>query len=167
MPGSPSPYNRSPTPSSFSPLQAPPWRNTVCKMKVKLRCQIFPCHHFHACATENPSSKHPCISLSLNSWCLMVFSAISRASLFEADDDTDDPVAAGQEKHYSMLHRTTLMYTARYQLKAEQGKNHTANLIYPNRNGMVWYLAVSIHTLGPVHLRRGWGCWQSKFVRAV
>ena len=28
----------------------------------------------------------------------MVFSAISRASLFEADDDIDDPVAARQEK---------------------------------------------------------------------
>ena len=39
----------------------------------------------------------------------MVFSAISRVSSFEADDDTHDLVAAGQEKNYSMLHRTTLM----------------------------------------------------------
>ena len=28
----------------------------------------------------------------------MVFSTISRVSLFEADDDIDDPVAARQEK---------------------------------------------------------------------
>ena len=70
---------------------------------------------------------------------------------------TDDLVAARQEKHYSMLHRTTLMCTTRYQMKAERGKYRTVNLIYPNRNGMVWYLAVSIHTLGPVHWGGGGG----------
>ena len=32
------------------------------------------------------------------------------------------------------------------------GKSHTAQLIYPDRNGTVHYLAVSTHTLGPVHL---------------
>ena len=33
------------------------------------------------------------------------------------------------------------------------GKNHTAQLIYPDRNGTVRYLAISTHTLGPVHLK--------------
>ena len=39
----------------------------------------------------------------------MVLSTISRVTLFEADDDTDDLVGAGQENNYCMLHRTTLM----------------------------------------------------------
>ena len=29
----------------------------------------------------------------------------------------------------------------------------TAKLIHPNRSGMVWYLAISTHTSGPVHLK--------------
>ena len=31
------------------------------------------------------------------------------------------------------------------------GENRTGKLIYPNRNGTARYLAVSTHTLGPVH----------------
>ena len=33
------------------------------------------------------------------------------------------------------------------------GMNHTAQLIYPIRNGKVLYLAVSTHTSGPAHLK--------------
>ena len=96
----------------FTTPGSTPWCNMVCKMKVKLRRQIFPCHHrFHACATENLSSKH-CIPLChLIAGGFMVFFAISRVSSFETDDDTatDDLVGTGQEKDYCMLHRTTLM----------------------------------------------------------
>ena len=85
----------------------------------------------------------------------MIFSIISMVSLFEVDNDsidTDDSVSAGREKTY-ILHCATLM-----QLDLEckwTKKNHTAKLIYPNRNGMVWHLAVSTRTLGPVHSWRG------------
>ena len=33
----------------------------------------------------------------------------------------------------------------------QSGKNCTAQLIYPKRNGTAQYLAVSTHALGPVH----------------
>ena len=36
-----------------SPLQSPPWHDTVCKTKVMLRRQTFHCQHsLHACATQ-------------------------------------------------------------------------------------------------------------------
>ena len=34
------------------------------------------------------------------------------------------------------------------------GKNGASKFIYPNRNGMAQYLAVSTHALAPVHSRR-------------
>ena len=36
-------------------------------------------------------------------------------------------------------------------------ENRMAKQIYPNRNGMVWYLAVSTHTLGFLPSRCGVG----------
>ena len=38
-------------------------------------------------------------------------------------------------------------------------ENRMAKQIYPNRNGMVWYLSVSTHTLGLLHSKCGvgWG----------
>ena len=36
-------------------------------------------------------------------------------------------------------------------------ENHSVQMLYSNRNGMVRYLAVSTHTLGPVDSRRGEG----------
>ena len=47
----------------------------------------------------------------------------------------------------------------------QSGKNCTAQLIYPVRNGMVWYAAVSTHTLGLFIWRgRGEGAGSESFL---
>ena len=91
----------------------------------------------------------------------MVFSAISSGGFsIEADNDTDYLVSVGWGK-------TNKKYDCSYALfrhigaviarmKPEQGKLYSSQLLYPNRIGTVWYLAVSANALGPVHSRR-WG----------
>ena len=69
----------------------------------------------------------------------MVFSAVSRVSSFEA---TADPVSKEKKKKGCRL-------VAPHSVKAK--------LIYPNRNGTIQHLAVSAHTLGPVHSKEGGG----------
>lgn len=56
-------------------------------------------------------------------------------------------------KNTTMLRSAILMQFYRLEWNRSR-ENHTAQLLYPNRNGMVWHLAVSTHTLGPVHSRR-------------
>ena len=90
-----------------------------------------------------------------NSMLFDFFLAISVVSLFEVDDDTYDLVSVGWEKNDSMFCCTILM-----ELELEwrwSGKMYSAKLIYPNRNGMVQFLAVCFHALGPVHWKRGKG----------
>ena len=86
---------------------------------------------------------------------------------FILDDNADNLVTAEQEKNYSMLHCTISMQLSS-RMKAEWEKMYS-NLAYPNRHRTVLHLAVSTHTLGPVHFRRGGGggvvgvgvgCWQ-------
>lgn len=55
-------------------------------------------------------------------------------------------------KNTTMLRSAILMQFYRLEWNRRR-ENHTAQLLYPNRNGMVWHLAVSTHTLGPVHSR--------------
>ena len=64
------------------------------------------------------------------------FPAVSRVSLFETDNETDD------SKNDCTLRCVILLV-------------RTAQLIYPIRNGTVRYLAVSTHTLGPIHSGEG------------
>ena len=65
------------------------------------------------------------------------------------DDDTDNLVGAGQEKEKKLYASLRHIGAVRSKMKAEQGKSYTdtAKLIYPNKNGMVWYPGVSTHTL--------------------
>ena len=118
----------------------------VCKMKVMLRCQTFQCQcHLHACATENLSCKCYCTPylLSLNSW------------WFDSN-----PWERKTNDYKNMLRCTILT-----QLDPEwkwAGKDHTAELIYPNRNGMIQCLAVSLH-IGTCLFEEG-ERWQWKFV---
>ena len=86
-----------------------------------------------------------------------VFSAVSRVSSFEADDDTDDSVSDGQENKDCMLCCTILV-----QLDPEwkqSRENHTAKLIYPNKMDCSGILQSAFNV--PVHLRwggeEGWG----------
>ena len=86
---------------------------------------------------------------------LVIILAISVVSLFKLDNDTGDLVSVGWEKNDSMFCCAILM---QLDLKWKwSGKIHSAKLIYPNRNGMVQYLAVCFHALGPVHWKRGKG----------
>ena len=71
----------------------------------------------------------------------MIFSAISIVSSFEADD-TNDLVGVGWRGKKCMLCCALLMQLGLKRI----GENCTAQLIYPVRNGMVWYAAVSTHT---------------------
>ena len=73
----------------------------------------------------------------------MVFSAVSRVSSFEADNSTDDSVDTGQGK--KMCASLCYIDAVRSRMKAEQ-ENCTVELIYPNKNGMVCYLAMITHT---------------------
>ena len=86
---------------------------------------------------------------------LVIILAISVVSLFKLDNDTGDLVSVGWEKNDSMFCCAILM-----QLDVEwkqSRENHSVQMLYSNRNGMVRYLAVSTHTLGPVDSRRGEG----------
>ena len=58
-----------------------------------------------------------------------------------------------QKQLYALLCH---IVTDRSKIKAKR-ENLTAKLIYPIRNGTVRYLAVSTHTLGPIHSRGGGG----------
>ena len=90
--------------------------------------------------------------LSLNSWWFDGF-----PSHFKGFSIWRGLWYSGWEK--KQQHKTMLCDTPLMQLDREwkwTGNNCIAKLIYPNRNGLVWYLAVSTPTLGPVH-SRGWG----------
>ena len=91
---------------------------------------------------------------------LMVFSAVSTVSLFEAGHDTNDYVRVGRELPPPSK-KTRLYASLQLSLKWSR-KNYTAQLIHPAGKGTVWYLAVSSslvssHTLGPFHSRGGGG----------
>ena len=80
---------------------------------------------------------------------LMVFSAASSFFVWSRRWYRRFGRCWARKKNDCMLRCAILM-----QLDLEwkrSGKNRTAELIYPNRNGMVRYLAVSTRTLGPVH----------------
>ena len=85
----------------------------------------------------------------------MVFSAVSRVSSFEAKAD---PVSKKKTK----TKQKKAVCSSRHILSKRSAKNRAAKLIYPNRNGTIQYLAVSAHTLGPVHSKGGGGegYWQ-------
>ena len=61
----------------------------------------------------------------------MVFSAISRVSLFEVDDDTDGLVNTGQEKKRDYNVSLHPVDAVQSRMKMEH-ENRTAKLIYPN-----------------------------------
>ena len=105
---------------------------------------------------------------------LMVFSAVSMVSSSEVDNDMilltlgkTPPPPPPQKKspHNWMLHYALLVQLG---LKWS-GKNHTHSwLKWFIQSEMVWYLAVSTHTLGPFHSKREWaGCWQWKFSESL
>ena len=62
--------------------------------------------------------------------------------------------AQGERKKNKTDYNTSLHHTDADRTRKRTGENCTAKLILflnPNRNGTVWYLAVSTHALGPVH----------------
>ena len=76
---------------------------------------------------------------------------------------------------YSSLHHV-IVNAVRLRSRKEKKKTNkprmrkiscTAKLIHPNRSGMVWYLAVSTHTSGPVHLKKGMGVLVVNVCRSV
>ena len=145
----------------YSPLQSPHWHNRETKVMLRrqtLKFQVSTC--LHACATENLSSKC-CLLLYLlllSSW-WFGFPAILRVSLFQTEDDTDDS-KNNCTCHCSLGH----IVTVRSRIKVKRGKILQQSWSIKIRNGTVWYLAVSTHTLGPIHLRgRGEGYWLWKF----
>ena len=78
---------------------------------------------------------------------------------FPFEIEADDSDGAEREKMNKKMTVLTLCHIdavrSRSRMKPESsGKNRPAKLIYPNKqNGTVWYLEVSIHTMGPLHLK--------------
>ena len=138
----------------------------VCKKKVTLRHQTLQFqHHLHSSCQCHGKSVIQVLLYSFmfcrlvntnNSWWFVVFAAVSKVSSFEAGNDTDNLVSARWENNNCMLHCNVLMQLV---LEWKWSVKNTAKLIYPNRNWMVWYLAVSTHshTLGPLYSIGGGG----------
>ena len=87
---------------------------------------------------------------------VIVFSAVSMVSSFEVDKDTYNLVGMGEKTHrythtqlYASLSHIDLV---RFRMKAEHSCFIQTELKKSSSS-----LAVSTHTLGPVHLRRGGG----------
>ena len=85
-------------------------------------------------------------------------------SSFEVDNDMI-LLALGENPppQKKRLYAALCLTDAVRSIKVKRGKSYTQliEVIHPVRNGMVLYLAVSTHTLGPFHLKREWaGCWQ-------
>ena len=106
---------------------------------------------------------------------LMVFSAVSMVSSSEVDNDIillalgENPPPPKKNKKQK-THDWMLHYALLVQLGLKwSGKNHTHSwLKWFIQSEMVWYLAVSTHTLGPFHSKREWArCWQWKFSHSL
>jgi len=84
----------------------------------------------------------------------MVFSAVSVFFSFEVAEDTDDLVGVGEKTH-----RHTQLYASLRHIDAVRSRTKPEHscFIQTEMKQSSSYLAVSTHTLGPVHLRRGGG----------
>ena len=97
---------------------------------------------------------------------VVVFSAVSMVSSFEADDNTHSSVRVGEILR-NTKQTTTVCFVqllrhidaVRSRMKADQGISFSTAALNPQREKKQWgsYLVVSTHTLGPVNLRRGRG----------